>query len=149
MKLLVPVDSFSLQFSCFLMLVGGCGLPTACFYTFRLHISCMDEGKEKLKFDALLREYSEIRQENRTYEILQIICISISILIFIFMFIASIYSSQYILLFIAPLFSIFFVLLTMGMQAYMTNLGLRASQIEDHLKDIKGVQFPATAFHNY
>jgi ABC-type bacteriocin/lantibiotic exporter with double-glycine peptidase domain len=88
----------------------------------------MEEGKEKLKFDALLREYSEIRHENRIYEILQIICISISILIFIFMFIASIYSNQYILLFIAPLFSIIFVLLTMGMQAYMTNLGLQQAK---------------------
>lgn len=107
----------------------------------------MEGDKEKLKFEALLREYSEIRQENRTYGILQIVCISISVLIFIIMFIASIYSSQYILLFIAPLFSIFFVLLVMGMQAYITILGLRASQVEGLLKDMIGeptVQFEAT-----
>lgn len=107
----------------------------------------MEEGKEKLKFDALLREYSELRHENRTYEVLQVICISISILVFIFMFVASIYSNQYILLYVTPLFSIFFILLSMGMQAYMTNIGLRASQVEDFLKDIIGeptIQFEAT-----
>ncbi len=98
----------------------------------------MEEGKEKLKFDALLKEYSEIRQEFRTYEVLQILCISLATLTFVVMFIAAVSSKHYILLFISPLVSIFFILLTMGIQMYNTNLGLRASQIEDQLKNILG-----------
>jgi hypothetical protein len=50
----------------------------------------MEENKEKLKFDAFLREYSEMRQEYRTYEVLQIICISLSALTFVILFIAAV-----------------------------------------------------------
>ena len=47
----------------------------------------MGEDKEKLKFDALLREYIEIRHEFRTFEVLQIVCVSLSVLTFIVMLI--------------------------------------------------------------
>jgi hypothetical protein len=107
----------------------------------------MEEDKEKLKFDAFLREYSEIRQEYRTYEILQILCITLASLTFVVMFIAAVSSKQYILLFVSPLISIFFILLAMGMQMYNTILGLRASQIEGQLKNILGeptIQWEAT-----
>jgi hypothetical protein len=98
----------------------------------------MEEDKEKLKIDALLREYIEIRHESRTYEVLQIVCISLSALTFVVMLIVAVSSNEYILLFISPLVSIFFILLAIGMQVYITNLGLRASQIEDQLKNILG-----------
>jgi len=93
------------------------------------------DTKDKLKVDALLMEYREIRQESRTYEVLIVICIIISILSFVAMFIAAVSSHQLILLFIS-LVSLFFILLTMGILSYNTTLGLRASQIEDSLKDI-------------
>lgn len=96
----------------------------------------MGEDREKLKIDALLSEYVEIRHECRTYEVLQIVCISLSILTFIVMLIFAVSSNQYILLFISPLVSIFFILLVIGMQVYITNLGLRTRQIEDQLKSI-------------
>jgi hypothetical protein len=105
------------------------------------------DTKDKLKVDALLMEYREIRQESRTYEVLMVICITLAILTFVAMFIAAISSHQLILLFISPLVSLFFVLVTMGILAYNTTLGLRASQIEDLLKDILGeptIQFEAT-----
>jgi hypothetical protein len=54
------------------------------------------------------------------------------------MFIAAVLSNQYILLFISPGLSIFFAILAMAMLANNTNLGLRASQIEQHLKEIVG-----------
>jgi hypothetical protein len=97
-----------------------------------------DSTREELKVNALLKEYGEIRQESRTYEILQIICIIVSALIFIVMFIVAISFSQFILLFTSPLFSMFFFILAMGIQIYMYRLGLRSSQIEDLLKDIIG-----------
>jgi hypothetical protein len=95
-------------------------------------------SKDELKVNSLLREYSELKQEVRTFEVLAIVCISISILLFIAMFIAAVLSNQYILLFISPGLSIFFAILAMAMLAYNTNLGLRASQIEEHLKEILG-----------
>ena len=106
------------------------------------------DTKDKLKVDALLMEYREIRHESRTYEVLMVICIVISILSFVAMFIAALSSHHLILLFIYPLVSIFLVLLTMGMLAYNTMLGLRSSEIEDKLNDIIGertIQFEASA----
>ena len=94
--------------------------------------------KDELKVNTLLREYGELRHEIRTFEVLQIVCVSISILLFAAMFIAAVLSNQYILLFISPGISIFFAILAMGMFTYNTNLGLRASQIEDYLKEIVG-----------
>lgn len=109
----------------------------------------MDEtAKDKLKVDALLMEYREIRQESRTYEVLMVVCIILSVLTFITLFIAAIFSHQFVLLFISPLVSLFFILLTMGILAYNTTLGLRASQIEDLLKDILNeptIQWESTA----
>jgi hypothetical protein len=106
-----------------------------------------ESDKIKLKFDALLKEYSVIRHDATTFDVLKIICIALSMLIFVAMFIAAISFEQYILLFISPLFSVFFVLLTLGMQVYSTTLGLRASQIEELLKNMIGeptIQFEAT-----
>jgi hypothetical protein len=106
-----------------------------------------EPAKNKLKVDALLREYSEIRHDARTYDVLKIMCIALSVLTFIAMLIAAISFGHYILIFISPLFSIFFILLTLAMQVYSTNLGLRASQIEDLLKNIIGeptIQFEST-----
>jgi len=106
-----------------------------------------ENEKVRLKFEALTKEYSWIRRDATTYDILKIICITLSSLIFIIMFIASISFQQYILIFISPLFSIFFVLLTLAMQVYSITLGLRASQIEEILKDIIGeptIQFEAS-----
>jgi len=96
------------------------------------------DTKDKLRVDALLMEYKEIRHESRTYEVLMVICIIISILSFVAMFIAAVSSHQLILLFISPLVSLFLVLLTMGILAYNTMLGLRSSEIEDKLNDIIG-----------
>jgi hypothetical protein len=103
--------------------------------------------KNKLKVDALLREYTEIRHDSRTYDVLKIMCITLSALVVIILLIAGISFKNYILIFIAPLVSIFFILLTMGMQVYSTTLGLRANQIEDLLKNIIGeptIQFEST-----
>jgi uncharacterized membrane protein len=112
-------------------------------------LPCRVDGdtKDKLKVDALLMEYREIRHESRTYEVLMVICITLSILTFVTMFITALSSHQLVLLFISPLVSLFFVLLTMGMLAYNTMLGLRASEIEDKLNDIIGertIQFADT-----
>ncbi len=53
------------------------------------------DTNDKFKIDALLREYSEIRSEVRTYEILQIVCIMISPLVFILLFtVATIYEQS-------------------------------------------------------
>lgn len=108
----------------------------------------MDEiEKTKLKFEALLKEYSMIRHDATTYDVLKITCIALSVIIFVVMFIAAVLLEQYILLFISPLFSIFFILLTLGMQVYSITLGLRASQIEELLKNMIGeptIQFEAT-----
>jgi hypothetical protein len=64
-------------------------------------------SKDELKVNTLLREYTELRAEVRTFEVLGIVCISISILSFIAMFIAAVLSNQYILLFVSPGVSIF------------------------------------------
>lgn len=63
--------------------------------------------KDELRVNSLLREYGELRREVRTFEVLQIVCISISALLFVAMFIAAVLSNQYILLFISPGLSIF------------------------------------------
>jgi drug/metabolite transporter (DMT)-like permease len=97
-----------------------------------------DSAMEELKVNALLKEYGEVRQESRIYQILQITCLIVSALIFITMFIAAISLDQFILLFISPLFSMFFIVLAIGMQVYNTSLGFRSSQIEDLLKNIIG-----------
>ena len=39
-------------------------------------------SKEELKVNSLLREYSELRGEIRTFEILAIVCIFIAVLLF-------------------------------------------------------------------
>lgn len=39
--------------------------------------------KEELKVNALLQEFREVRSEVRTFEVLQIVCISLSALTFI------------------------------------------------------------------
>lgn len=72
-------------------------------------------------------------------------CIILSALTFVALFIAAIFSHQFVLLFISPLVSLFFILLTMGILAYNTTLGLRASQIEDLLKDA-GVYYNKAGF---
>jgi hypothetical protein len=94
--------------------------------------------KEEWKINALLNEFREVRSEVRTFEILQIICITLSALTFVGLLITAVLSDQFILLFISPFISLFFVLLATGILAYNTNLGLRASQIEDDLKKIVG-----------
>ena len=43
---------------------------------------------DELKVNTLLREYGELRHEIRTFEVLQIVCVSISVLLFAAMFIA-------------------------------------------------------------
>jgi hypothetical protein len=53
-----------------------------------------EDENTKLKVDALLRAYSIIRHDSSTYDILKIICISLSALIFIALFIIAIYSEN-------------------------------------------------------
>ncbi len=96
------------------------------------------DNKDKYKIDALLKEYSEVRSEVRIYEVLQITCIFISVLMFAFLFTIAVVNAQPILIFIAPSISIFFILLSMSMLAYTTSCGLRAAQIENKLKKIFG-----------
>lgn len=95
-----------------------------------------DNTKDKLKVTALLKEYEEVRKEVRTFEILEIISIFLSILTFISLFIIAVLYSKYIFLFISPSISIFFIVVSMGMHAYTINLGIRSSQIAGKLKKI-------------
>jgi hypothetical protein len=94
--------------------------------------------KDRYKIDALLREYTEIRSEVRTFETLQVICIFISILSFATIFSTGIIFDEYILVLISPAFSIFFILIAMGILMYDTNLALRSVQIEGKLRNYLG-----------
>jgi hypothetical protein len=96
------------------------------------------DTKDRYKIDALLKEFDQIRSEVRTFEVLQVICITVSVLIYATMLTIAIISNQYILVFISPFFAIFFVIIAMAMLAYTTNLGLRSSQIEGKLKTLLG-----------
>jgi hypothetical protein len=69
------------------------------------------DNKDKYKIDALLKEFSEVRAEIRTYEILQIMCILISVLSFASLFTVGVVTAQPILIFIAPAISIFLILI--------------------------------------
>src|SRR5262245_17843799 len=103
-------------------------------FTFLVNIN----SKEELKVNTLLSEFKEIRNEVRSFETLEIVCIALAALTFVILLIAAVLSKQYILLLLSPLLSLFFVLLATGMFAHTTNLGLRASQIEDKLNKILG-----------
>jgi hypothetical protein len=95
-----------------------------------------DRSKDELKVTALLKEYGHVRQEVRTFEVLQIMCIFLSVIIFVIMFIGGIFSGRFIFFFISPAISIFFMIIAMGMMAYINNLGIRSSQISGQLKKI-------------
>ena len=94
--------------------------------------------KDRYKIDALLREYSEIRSEVRTFEILQVICIFLSVLSFAAMFSIGVIYDQYIIVFISPSISIFFVLIALAILGYNTSLGVRSVRIEGILKRYLG-----------
>jgi hypothetical protein len=96
------------------------------------------DNKDKYKIDALLKEFSEVRAEVRTYEILQIMCIFISVLSFASLFTVGVVTAQPILIFIAPAISIFLILMSMVMLSYTTICGLRGTQIENKIKKILG-----------
>jgi hypothetical protein len=94
--------------------------------------------KDRYKIEALLREYSEIRSEVRTFEILQLICIFLSVLSFAIMFSIGVIHDQYIIVFISPSISIFFVLIALAILGYNTSLGVRSVRIEGILKKYLG-----------
>jgi hypothetical protein len=94
--------------------------------------------KDRYKIEALLREYSEIRSEVRTFEILQVICIFLSVLSFVAMFSIGIIHDHYIIVFISPSISIFFILIALAILGYNTSLGVRSVRIEGILKKILG-----------
>jgi hypothetical protein len=94
--------------------------------------------KDRYKIEALLREYSEIRSEVRTFEILQVICIFLSVLSFAAMFSIGVIYNQYIIVFISPSFSIFFILIALAILGYNTSLGVRSVRIEGILKKYLG-----------
>src|SRR5438128_8926867 len=95
-------------------------------------------SKDELKVNSHLREYSELRCEIRTFEILTIVCISLAVLLFVAMLITAVLSDQYVLLFVAPGLLMFFAIVAMAMFSYIINLELRASQIEGQLRQIVG-----------
>jgi hypothetical protein len=96
------------------------------------------DSKDELEVNSLLTEYSELRCEIRTFEILAIVCVSIAVLLFVVMFMTAVLSAQYVLLFFAPGFSMFFAIVAMAIFSYIINLELRASQIEGQLRQIVG-----------
>lgn len=63
-------------------------------------------GKDERKIRILTNEYTILRTEIRTYSILEIIFVCISILIFSILFMLGGISNQHILLFILPMISI-------------------------------------------
>jgi len=97
-----------------------------------------DNGIEQLKVTALLKEYDQVRLEVRTFELLAVVCIFFSVIMFVIMFIGGIFSGRSLFFFISPAISIFFLICSMGMLAYITNLGIRSEQISSQLKKILG-----------
>jgi hypothetical protein len=98
----------------------------------------VENNTDGLKITSLLSEYREIRTESRTLLILEMICIFLSILVFVALFTITILSTQYILLFISPALSLLFIILATGIFIYAINLGIRASKIEGQVKRILG-----------
>jgi hypothetical protein len=101
----------------------------------------VDQDKEigdTTKSNILLSEYSMVRTEIRVYSILEIIFICISVLTFAILFMLASISGQYILLFISPMVSILLLIIALAMNAYTSNLGLLASEIEDKLNEQLG-----------
>lgn len=101
----------------------------------------MDEdqkSKDARKIAILTNEYTTVRIEIRTYSILEIIFVCVSILTFTIMFMLASISNQYILVFLSPMVSILLLIIGLAMTAYTSNLSLLASQIEDNLNELLG-----------
>jgi hypothetical protein len=96
------------------------------------------EAKERFKVTILLREYSELRANIRTFTRLAVTFLALSILIFAAMFITAIVTDQPILLFVSPGLSILLILIGLSMTTYTTNLGLMANEIEDEMNELMG-----------
>jgi hypothetical protein len=96
------------------------------------------EAKERFKITILLREYSELRANIRTFTRLAVTFLALSILVFAAMFMAAIVTNQPILLFVSPGLSILFILIGLSITAYITNLGLMANEIEDEMNELLG-----------
>jgi hypothetical protein len=73
--------------------------------------------KDERKIRILTNEYTILRTEIRTYSILEIIFVCISILIFSILFMLGNISNQYILLFISPMVSILLLIMGLAMNA--------------------------------
>ena len=95
---------------------------------------------EERRASFLMNEYRIVRNEVRSFSIVEIILVSISILIFTTLFIVGTISNQYILIFISPMVSILILMIGLALFVYTTNLSLLASEIEDNLNELIGDQ---------
>jgi hypothetical protein len=105
---------------------------------FQLVVIDTRETREKFKINALLKEYGELRANIRTYTGLAVTFLALSLITFIVMFMAAIITHEPILLFVSPGLSIVFILTGLSMTAYITNLGLMASEIEEEMNEMLG-----------